>query len=322
MGSRAQFLPVFIGGVLSIILPLLAFAEADRVDETKDVSATGNVAVNVVRGKVRLVGWDKPAVQVTGTLDTKTKAFIFNVNGDETIIEVKIDDGINGWFGSDEGSSLTVYLPAASRMEFDGVSTDVDVLGLDKAIEVSVVSGDMTMVGGSSSVTVQSVSGDLILSDSTGRVKVVTVSGDIKSNSVTGEAHYTSVSGDIVVKDGGEEVLIETVSGEIEVVNGSVNRLGGHSISGDITVGTRLLDSGSIEFANISGNIALLLEGDISERFSLETGSGSISNKLSTDQPAISRYMGDENIQFTVGDGSGQVSLSTRSGDLLVEARP
>jgi len=322
MDSRAQFLPVLIGCVLSIILPLPAFADAERVDETKDVSATGNVAVNVVRGKVRLVGWDKPAVQVTGTLDTKAKAFIFDVNGDETIIEVKIDDGINGWFGSDEGSSLTVYLPSASRMEFDGVSTEVDVRGLDKSIEVNVVSGDITMVGGSSSVTVQSISGDLILNDSTGRVKVVTVSGDIESNSVTGVAHYTTVSGDIVAKDGGEEVLIETVSGDIEVVSGSVTTLGGHAISGDIAVRTRLLDSGSIEFASISGNIALRLEGDINARFSLETGSGSITNKLSTDQPAISRYMGDENLQFTVGDGRGQVSLSTRSGDLLLEAQP
>jgi hypothetical protein len=100
-----------------------------------------------------------------------------------------------------------------------------------------------------------------------------------------------------------------------------VKTLSGHSESGDITVITRLLDEGSIEFANVSGSIALQLEGDINARFDLETGSGSISNKLSKDQPLISRYMGDESLQFTVGDGEGQVMLSTRSGDLLVKAR-
>ena len=322
MNSRAQIVSAFIVGALSIILPFVALADGDPVDETKDVSVTGHVTVNVVRGEVRLVGWNKSAVQVTGTLDAKTKEFIFDVNGDETIIEVKIDSDGNGWFGSDEGSNLIIYLPASSRMEFNGVSTDVDVLGLDKSIEVNLVSGDVTMVGGPSRVSVQTVSGDLFLKDTTGRVKVTTISGDVASDSVTGEARYTSVSGDIVVKDGGDEVLVETVSGEIEVVNGSVNTLGGHSVSGDITVNARLLDDGSIEFANISGSIGLQLKGDISARFDLETGSGSIRNKLSNDQPAISRYMGDESLQFTIGEGEGQVMLSTRSGDLLVEARP
>jgi DUF4097 and DUF4098 domain-containing protein YvlB len=322
MNSRGHIVRAFFVGALSIMLPFVASAEGDPVDETKEVSSTGHVTVNVVRGEVRLVGWNKSAVQVTGTLDTGTKEFIFDVNGDETIIEVKIDSNRNGWFGSDEGSDLIIYLPASSRMEFSGVSTDVEARGLDKSIEVSVVSGDVDMVGGPSRVSVQTVSGDLFLKDSTGRVKVATVSGDIVSSSVTGEARYTSVSGDIVVEGGGEEVLVETVSGDIEVVNGSVKTLGGHSVSGDITVNTRLLDEGSIEFANISGNIELQLEGDISARFDLETGSGSIRNKLSKEQPAISRYMGDESLQFTVGEGEGQVILSTRSGNLLVEARP
>lgn len=322
MNSRAHIASVFIVGALSIILPLVVLADGDSVDEAKDVSLTGHVTANLVRGEVRFVGWDKSAVQVTGTLDTGTKEFIFDVNGDETIIEVKIDSDRNGWFGSDEGSNLTIYLPASSRMAFNGVSTDVDVLGLDKSIEVSVVSGDVNLVGGPSRVTVQTVSGDVSLKDSDGRVKVATVSGDVASYSVSGEARYTSVSGDIVVEDGGEEVIIETVSGEIDVVGGSVDTLGGHSVSGDISVDTLLLEEGSIEFANISGNIELQLKGDISARFDLETGSGSIRNKLSGDQPAISRYMGDESLQFTVGEGEGQVILSTRSGDVSVEARP
>jgi DUF4097 and DUF4098 domain-containing protein YvlB len=322
MNSRAHIVSALIVGALSITLPFIAIADGDPVDETKDVSDTGHVSVNVVRGEVRFVGWDKSAVKVIGTLDAKTKEFIFEVNSDETVIEVKIGSDRNGWFGSDEGSSLTVYLPASSWMEFNGVSTDVDVLGLDKSIEVNLVSGDVTMVGGPSRVSVQTVSGDLSLRDSTGRVKVSTVSGDVDSNSVTGEARYTSVSGDIVVEDGGKEVLVETVSGEIEVISGSVDTLGGHSVSGDITVDTRLLEAGSIEFANISGSIELQLEGDINARFDLETGSGSIRNKLSKAQPVISRYMGDESLQFTIGEGEGQVTLSTRSGDLLVEARP
>lgn len=309
---------------ISVALALLAqaqlgFAEVEPVDQTKDVRADGLVSINVVRGMVRIETWDKPAVRVHGTLDEQTREFIFDVDGRETLIEVKIDgDHDSWWSGRTESSNLTIQLPTTSEVGVRGVSTDVEARGLGSDVEIAVVSGDVVLHGGEGRVTVQSVSGDVEIRDSTGRLRIGTVSGDVDTDNTSGEAQYTSVSGSVLVRNGGDDMSVETVSGDIEVDNELVASLAGHSVSGDIDVMSKDTRAGNIEFDSVSGSIRLRLGGGLNARFDIETGSGTIRNRLSDDQPKVSKYAGDESLRFTLGEGEGRVTLSTRSGDISV----
>ena len=286
---------------------------------TKDVQVDGLVSINVVRGQVSVETWDKSAVRVHGTLDEKTKEFIFDVDGDETQIEVKIDNDHDSWWGgSSQGSDLTVQLPATSQLEVKGVSTDVDVQGMESDVEIGVVSGDVSLEGGEGRITVQSVSGDVDVRDVAGRLRIGTVSGDVDTHGTRGEAKYTSVSGSVLIRDGGDDMSVETVSGDIEVTNEVVSSVAGHSVSGDIEVTSNDTEAGDIEFDSVSGSIRLRLGGDINARFDIETGSGTIRNRLSDDEPKVSKYVGDESLRFTMGNGDGSVVLSTRSGDITL----
>jgi len=307
--------------ILLLVAAPALLAAGESIDETKDASADGFVTVNVTRGEVEFRGWDKNAVRVVGTLDEETEEFRFERDGEEVRIHVKVNNQGSGWWGNNDGSDLTIYLPEESSMTFAGVSTDVEVRDINGPVEVGVVSGDLVFGAGIPRLTAQTVSGDIELRETDGRVRVTTVSGDVDSYRVKGDAEYSSVSGNILVEDGGPEMRIESVSGDIEVNNGTVSSLGGHSVSGDIDINIDPAEASNIEFDAVSGSIRVRLGGEVNARFDIETGSGSIRNRLSDHKPRISKYMSEETLKFSLGEGEGQVMITTRSGDISLSRR-
>lgn len=303
--------------VLAAVSASSAIADGRAVDETRDAQLDGFISINVMRGDVRLVGWDRPAISVEGTLDEKTEEFVFDTSGSETRIMVKVKDRNSGWYDN-YGSDLTIRVPAASQVEFGGVSTDVSARDLAGVLEIGVVSGDLDVDGGVSRIDLQTVSGDVVLRNSSGRVSISTVSGDVETYDTVGDASYSTVSGNIRVEDGGTELRLESVSGDIEVRNDLMNVVGGHSVSGDIEIEGQPTAKPAIEFDAVSGSIRLRLKGTVNARFDIETGSGSIRNRLSDHKPRTARYTQEETLKFTLGSGDGQITLTTRSGDISI----
>jgi len=301
----------------SLLVTGVAFAEQQQVNQSLDVRADGFVHINVVRGEVNVIGWEKNQVEVRGELDEQVEEFIFEVNGNETRIEVRIPRTRSMRYYRDE-TDLTIRVPRNSRLGVTGVSTDVEITDVNGSVEVGVVSGDVSLDGGSDRIVLQTVSGEIELRDANGRIRLKSVSGDIESYDTTGSSTYGTVSGSILVESGGEELKIESVSGDVEVIRTDFIRIAGHSISGDIEIRGAMKQGGSIEFDNVSGSIRLSLGGDINSRFDLETGSGSIRNRLTNDKPNVSKYVRDERLRFVMGEGSGEIILSTRSGNITL----
>jgi DUF4097 and DUF4098 domain-containing protein YvlB len=313
--------------VLSVVTLLVALlvssashAEQQRVDETKAAQADGTVRINVVRGEISIEGWNRNEVMVKGLLDEELEEFIFDVDGAETGIEVRIPRNNSSWHNRDE-TDLVIHVPENSNIAFRGVSVDVDANRVRGNVEIGVVSGDVDANGGTERIVLQTVSGDIDVREVTGRIKVKTVSGDIESYNSVGESIYGTVSGDILVEGGGEDLKVETVSGDIEILRTDFVDVSGHSVSGDVDVRGNLKPKGVVEFDNVSGSIRLGLQGTVNARIDLETGSGSIRNRLSDDKPKASKYVRDESLRFTLGDGTGEIVLSTRSGDITVSNR-
>jgi DUF4097 and DUF4098 domain-containing protein YvlB len=300
-----------------------SFSHADkqqRVDESRIAESDGLVRINVVRGEISVNGWDKSEVSVSGLLDEELEEFIFDVDGSETEIKVRIPRHTNSWHSRDE-TNLVINVPENSEIAISGVSLDVDVEDVKSSVEVGVVSGEISLEGGSDRVVLQTVSGDIDVRKITGRIKVKTVSGDIESYDAVGESIYGTVSGDILIESGGDDLKVETVSGDVEIAGTDFVEISGHSVSGDVEISGQLKSGGVVEFDSVSGSIRLGLQGTIDARFDLETGSGSIRNRLTDDEPKASKYVRDESLRFTVGAGSGEVVLSTRSGNITVSNR-
>jgi hypothetical protein len=112
--------------VMSLIaLAFVSFAYvvcAQSVDESRDVSADGIVKIKNLRGEIKIEGWDQAEVRIQGGLDELTTGLRFEVDGDETEIEVKMPEDNVNW---GDGSDLVIQVPSTSRVLGDSVSTDL-----------------------------------------------------------------------------------------------------------------------------------------------------------------------------------------------------
>jgi len=286
------------------------------IDETKAASSEGFVQIKVVRGSLAISGWDKNAISVSGLLDEEVKEFIFDVSGDNAEIAVKLPRRTEGW---DDGSDLDIRVPKGSRVDVSVVSADVRLDNIKGGLELGSVSGEITARDVHGRVEIASVSGEVEVRNASGKISAKSVSGDVEADSVSGEGTFHTVSGDILLNNAPEELDLESVSGDIEVEAVRVVELRGHSISGDTEISVALAKDGIIEFDNISGGIRLKLPSDTSAHFSIETGSGGdIRNRITNDEPKVSKYIRDQSLRFVLQGGAGEVELSTASGDITI----
>jgi DUF4097 and DUF4098 domain-containing protein YvlB len=166
------------------------------------------------------------------------------------------------------------------------------------------------------------VSGDVTLASADGRIRARSVSGEIGVRDASGDGSYHTVSGSIVVRSSGQELDLETVSGDIDVVLKQFSDLVGNTVSGDIEISGDLQSGGSVDLESVSGTVELSLNEGADARFDVETGSGGrIRNRLTNDQPKVSKYSRDSRLRFVMGDGSGEVVISTASGRVVLAPR-
>lgn len=317
---NSKYANVILG--LSIIGTLIcsnAVLARDSVDETKAATADGFVKINIIRGEINVEGWDRNEVRVVGSLDDKVKQFIFEVNGNDTVIAVKLPKNNRSWSGS-RGSRLRIKVPVGSSVKIGVVSTEVQVENISGGLELRGVSGDMRVENVKNRIHISSVSGEVELRDSTGRTRVTSVSGEIEAYDVHGTSLFHSVSGNILLVRVSDKLDLETVSGDIEVVDSVLSSASGHSVSGDIDLESELIGAGDIEFDTVSGSVRLRLGGELNSSFDLQTQSGSIRNRLTDDRPTHSKYVRDEKLRFRMGDGDGDIIINTHSGDIILSA--
>src|SRR5690606_7015922 len=102
---------------------------------------------------------------------------------------------------------------------------------------------------------------------------------------------------------------VESVSGRVRVVNDTPLARGTFgAVSGSVGVETPLAPNADVELESISGDIELVVRGDVNARVRAETGpGGGIRNDLTKDSPARERYVGSETLDLRLGNGGGDV---------------
>ncbi len=278
-----------------VLLAALPVSAGESVDRELAASPDGVVEINNVRGEVRVEGWDRDAVQVRGELDDLAEGLEFTVDQKLTLVHVRMPDrDIN----RGDGSDLTVRVPAGSRVEVSGVSTDFEIESIGGGLEVQTVSGDVDARSVTGQDFVRSVSGDIDLADGSGPTSIRTVSGDTVARIKAAEFNYSGVSGDA------------------DIVLGAVSSLQIESVNGDVAVATSLAEKGRIQVKTINGDLVLLLRGEINARVDAGTGpGGDIVNGLN-DTPPEESFASAYRLSLTLGDGSGSIRAKTVNGDI------
>lgn len=241
--------------------------------------------------RVRLVGGSVAVLAAEGTSTLE----VSHLEGDP--LQVTFEDGVLtvahenlNWEGllkwlrpQRHAATVTVSVPRKCRAQ------------------VGVVSATAVMSGISARASVKSVSGGITLDGVTGDVDANTVSGPVEAQGINGKLNFNTVSGDLTLADGWME------------------RLDVNGVSGDVTADLDLDPLGGMQVTTVSGEVMLRLPAEADARVNLHSVSGDVRSEFA--ELRRSSAPASRSVSGSLGAGSGQVSVTTMSGRVMLLRR-
>ncbi len=302
---------------LSVLFSAMLFA-GEKVDDSLSVDGINVASIDIPRGDVIIIGTSGNILSVVGELDEKMDKFIFEKSGSEIQLEVKMPRHQNSHWDND-GSKLTIKVPNSIKVNFEGISTNVDVENLTKGTEIQTISGDIKATKLTDHIELNSISGDITSSSLNGKITLSTVSGNIVDKSSAGRLQLKAISGDIDTTSAANEVSISQVSGEVEFTLSKVDDLKIKSVSGDVDGKVELSDDGRIKMSGVSADLSLALQKGVDANFKFSaTAGGSIKNSLTNDKAQRAKYGPSSKLNFSTGNGGASVKASVVSGKIKI----
>jgi DUF4097 and DUF4098 domain-containing protein YvlB len=273
-----------------------------NVNETRPAKADGEVRVDNLAGTVRVQGWDRNEVRVSGRLGDDVDHLEITNDDSGVSIRVILPHNVDSE-DCGECADLEINVPAGSHLEVSTVSADVEASALTGQPRINTVSGGITLNTTATRIEAKSTSGD------------VTVTGSAKGAHVIA----SSISGTVRVMRADGSLDAESVSGDVKVTDGHFSSVEISSTSGDLSYEGALQKGGNYEFHNVSGDLQLAVGTSPSARFDVSSFSGNIDNSFGPKPSRVSKYSPGMELHFTSGGGDAQVSARTLSGDIHLQ---
>jgi Putative adhesin len=283
-------------GILgSLVVPWSLVHASKSVQQRVAADQQGTVEIVSVAGNVDISGWDRPEVEVTGTVGDQVDHVDLNAANGRVTVHVVASSGSE--FGDKTVARLQVHVPARSTVVARLVSADLKLSGVTGEVKLQTVSGDIN----------GDVGGDL---------SATTVSGDVKLTARNARSiDIRSASGDIKLTGGGGNVDVNSVSGDIALELGNVNRGRLKTVSGALAATLTLAPDAQLEGQSVSGDLSFEFTSAPAGDFDIQTFSGDIDNCFGP-KPVESRYGPGTRLTFKNGEGRARVSAETKSGDV------
>ncbi|HVN30506.1 MAG TPA: DUF4097 family beta strand repeat-containing protein [Thermoanaerobaculaceae bacterium] len=288
-------------GILTVALAMAALPALgqQRVDEKKSAAKDGVVEIRNVAGLVRVTGWDREEVAVTGTLGKGTERLEFSASGNRTLVRVVIPHDSRHV----EDSDLEISVPVGSSLEVETVSANITAGGVNGDVQLKSVSGDVALAGNPRKFGAKTVSGNIEVTAENAPGRAKSVSGIVRLRGVSGSVEAGSVSGDI------------------SVTGGTVSSAGLETTSGNITFDAGLAKDARVEAKSISGEVELRLPAGVAADFDVTTFSGEIKNELGPPAHRTSEYGPGMELSFTTGTGGARIVAKSFSGSVYLKKR-
>jgi DUF4097 and DUF4098 domain-containing protein YvlB len=273
-------------------------AAQQNVDQRRPAAANGLVEIDNPGGSVRVTGWNRPEVAVTGTLGPGAEGL--SLTGEHNRIRVEVESQGNPHHVV---STLEIKVPEGSRLEVQSFQGVIAVDGVKGSVHAENVSGNVTVAGGAREVDAQTVNGSVEVSGPSRRVHAESVNGPVTVTGASGEVDASTVNGQLQVSGG------TFARGHLETVNGGIR------FEGDLAV------HGVLDVESVSGGVELVLPTGAAADFTISTFSGSIENELGPTMDRTGHAPGEKELSFTSGAGGATVTVHTLSGSINIRKR-
>lgn len=319
------------GGSLCYGFFALLFMGSVSAGESVDASLPavhgGEIHIELYRGKVRLVGWDKQKISIRGTLDEQAEKLLFFPKGKITTIQVKLSPHVTNqpeksqrWRAGDL-SDLQIYVPKRSLVRFAGGNVDFRASNIRGGLKVDSDAGHVGLIKIAPFAEVYSRQGNIQTQRLDGRVRLRTLSGDIRDKDSSGDLDYLSLTGDIDVDTEESHLNAETRSGDIKLHLQEIKKVNGSSDEGRISVQASLLPEALVNLSSTAGHISLSLPPESDARFELKSSAGQINNSYNTIQAESVNGEPGHQLHFSSGNGKGTVTLNSIVGNIILAER-
>jgi hypothetical protein len=288
-----------------LVLAATGAAAQVHVDKTRPATPDGLVQIENSFGSVRVIGWDRSEVSVTGRLAPGAEHM--DLSGDKDSVWIDVDIPESWLYDSDDDTEyqthLEIQVPAGSSVEVET---------LNASISVDNVNGEMEL---------ESVNGSIVIRGNPQTVEVDTITGGVEVNAQSAEMEVSTVSGKVVLAGVARAVAVETVSGLVEIAGDGLEEVEIETTSGDIQFDGTFTVEGSFNVETFSGHVDLLVAHDVAAKFSFVTFKGLIENEMGPRPRHQGRFNPYQEVRFSTGLNDYEVSVSTYSGNSKLRAR-
>lgn len=286
-----------------IVLVAAPLAAQQKVDLRRAVAPNVYVRVNGAYASLRVVGWEKDSLVITGSLPKGARfepgigsASDGPVKGAKFYIEPPSAGG--GATGT-----LELFVPVGATVWAKAGNARIDVSGIGGSLDLNLVGGAITVNGAPRELNVESMDGAVDISGTPAWMRVKTATGDITVRGAAPDAGFTTVGGNVILRDGTYERL------RIEAVTGNVTFAAGLGRAGSLTIDSH------------SGTIDLQLAPKSSIDIDATTIAGTILNSVTARRPTPGREGRGEELTLNLGVGDARATLRSFKGNIRLGTR-
>lgn len=284
--------------VAAMFLPAVLAAQT-AVDQKHPAAPDGSVSIENTAGATKVTGWDRPEVQVKGTVCARCELSLTG-KGNEVHVEIE-SHHVNPMSGKSE---IEVFVPAGSSLSVEGFSATITIAGVSGSVSAETVNGSISHAGPSKDTSLQSVNGTVETTRASGRVEA------------------EAVNGTVTVRDSSGELTASTVNGKLTIAGGSFTRAALETVAGTIRFEGAIAPKGTLGVESVSGTVELLFPAGFGADFSVSTFNGAITNELGPAAKKSSDWTPQKELSFTSGEGGAHVTVETLSGSVSLLKRP
>lgn len=266
-----------------------------RVERRMPLSPDSYVRVMNRSGSVRVIGWEKDSLAVTGRVRDDVE-FYLGGGGSSAKLAVWSEEAVP------ESAELEVRVPSRSTVWVKTEESSIEVTGVE-GIDAYSVTGRIEIVGEVRQLYAESMGGDLALSASGASIRA------------------KSAGGSITYRGSAVELDLSTVSGDISVIAPPVDRGRFESLTGTIWFEGGVERGGSLDFHTHDGMIELRLPSEISADFDITSVRGKVRNEVGGDPDMAWRELDGRELSFVAGRGGARISVQTFGGTVVLRRR-
>lgn len=290
MRSRLFAAAAALAALSAAAVPLLA---QTPIATGRRTAAEGvSLRILNLEGSVRVTGWDRDSIDVTGRLDappTRGAFYFAGSSGDRGFklgIEMDADVRPVGL------ARLEVRVPRSSRVWVKTNGASIHVEGVEGGLDLYSVGGAVRATGPVGQLSIESMDGDVEVAGASGWLRVKTADGRVLLAGAADDAAVSTVSGPIVVEDG------RYARARFESVTGGVEFRG------------RLARGGSYTFETHSGPVTLILPADADATVSVSTFGGQVRSDFGPPpESGQTLRLGEGDTTITVRTFRGAIAL-------------